>query len=225
MSANNNYQISEINKVKRGAHKASYDKGTIYSILDASEICHIALLHEGKPFVQPINFGRNDDKIYLHGSPKNRMTNALIQAKEVCLNVTIMDSMKLTRSAFHHSVNYRSAMVFGKVRELTDDNDKLNGLKSIINHFVPDRWEHCRKPNKKELKATRVLEITIESASAKIADSPPSDNKEDYSLDCWAGEMAVKTVCEYPIPDEHMKKNAPIPKHVLDFYDKRKNGK
>ncbi len=219
------YPKSTLNKIKRGVKKANYNKGTIHSILDASEVCHIAFIYKEKPFVQPINFGRDGEKIFIHGSLKNRMTNALLESKEVCLNVMILDSMKLTRAAFHHSVNYRSVMIFGTAKELTDVNDKLRGLKSIINHFVPNRWENCRKPNDKELNATRVIEITIETASAKIANTPSNENKNDFSLDYWAGEIPVKTVCEYPITDNQMKENSPVPKHILDFYEKRKNGK
>lgn len=215
------FQKRQLNEVKRGAKKASYDKETIYKILDATEICHIAFIHNEKAFVQPINFGRNEDKIYIHGSKKNRMTNALLETQEACLNVMILDAMKLTRSAFHHSVNYRSAMIFGSVRELMSDEDKLKGLKSIINHFVPNRWEHCRKPNEKELKATKVIEISIETASAKIADTSPNDNKTDLDLNFWAGTIPVKTICDYPIPDEFMKETD-IPKHILDFYNIKK---
>jgi len=148
------YKKTTLNELRRGAKKASYDKKTVHAILDASEICHIAFIHEGRPFVQPINYGRNGEKIYLHGSTQNRMTNALMSSKQVCLNVMILDAMKLTRSAFHHSVNYRSVMVFGTVKELLENKEKLKGLKSIINHFVPNRWENCREPNEKELKAT-----------------------------------------------------------------------
>ena len=140
----------------------------------------------------------------------------------MCLNVTILDAMKLTRSAFHHSVNYRSVVVFGTAKELISDEDKLHGLKCIINHFVPNRWEHCRPPNQGELKATRVLEISIETASAKIADTPPTDNKADLELDYWAGIIPVKTICEYPKPDIFMKKDVKIPKHILDFYANKK---
>ncbi len=216
------FKKSEINTVKRGAKKATYDKSEIYSILDETEICNIAFIYNNKPFVQPINFGRLDDKIYIHGSLKNRMTDALLETEEVCLNVMILDAMKLTRSAFHHSVNYRSVMIFGSVKELTNDKDKLKGLKTIINHFVPNRWEYCRKPNEKELKATRVLEITIKTASAKIANTPPADNKNDLNLDYWAGTIPVKKVYDFPIPDEFVNNKAEIPNQISDFI-KRKN--
>ncbi|HFC29941.1 MAG TPA: pyridoxamine 5'-phosphate oxidase family protein [Oceanospirillales bacterium] len=216
------FEKSKINTVKRGAKKAVYDKSEIYSILDETEICNIAFIYNNKPFVQPINFGRLDDKIYIHGSLKNRMTNALLETEEVCLNVMILDAMKLTRSAFHHSVNYRSVMIFGSVKELTSDKDKLQGLKTIINHFVPNRWEYCRKPNKKELKATKVLEITIKTASAKIADTPPADKKDDLNLDFWTGTIPVKKVYDFPISDEFAKNKTKIPNHILDFV-KEKN--
>ncbi len=216
------FRKSEINEIKRGAKKATYNKKTIFSILDNTEICHIAFLHQGKPFVQPINFGRDGDKIYIHGSTKNRMTNALLESKEVCLNVMILDAMKLTRSAFNHSVNYRSAMIFGHVRELINIEDKIKGLKSIINHFIPNRWENCRKPDENELAATRVLEIKIETASAKIANTPPKDKKNDLELDFWAGTIPVKTIYGDPIPDEYMagdKQN--IPNHIVEFLEKK----
>lgn len=210
------FEKTKLNTVKRGAKKANYDKKEIYSILDTTEICHLSFLYNGKPFVQPINFGRCEDKIYVHGSLKNRMTTALIDAKEVCLSVMILDEMKLTRSAYHHSVNFRSAMVFGSVKELKSDEEKLSGLKTIINHFLPNRWEHCRKPDKKELNATRVLEISIQSASAKIANTPPNDDKKDMDLEYWAGVIPIKRSYGNPKSNKDVKSKN-IPKHILDF--------
>ncbi len=212
------------NTVKRGAKKATYNKEEIYAILDSSEICSIAFIINGLAYSQPINFGRKEDKLYIHGSLQNRMTAALIEQEEVSLSVFYLDSMKLSKSAFHHSVNYRSVVVIGKVRELTSEKDKLEGLKTIINHFVPNRWEHCRKPNTKELQATRVLEITIKSASAKIANAGVTDNKEDEQLDFWAGEIPIKTICDYPVGKNETEQAKEIPKHILDFYNRNKNG-
>ena len=212
------------NTVKRGAKKASYDKKEIYSILDNTEVCTIAFNVDNLPYAQPINFGRKDNKIYIHGSLKNRMTNSLIDAKKVCLSVFHLDAMKLSKSAFHHSVNYRSVVVFGTVKELLTNSEKLIGLEAIINHFVPNRWENCRKPNENELKATRVLEIEIETAVAKIANTPVTDNKEDETLNFWAGEIPIKTICEYPVEKVYTKATKDLPKHLLDFYEKRKNG-
>lgn len=221
---NKEYPKSTENTIKRGAKKATYNKEEIHAILDASEICFVAFNVNGKALVQPINFGRKGETLYMHGALQNRMTNMLIESGEACLSVMYLDSMKLTRSAFHHSVNYRSAVIFGKVRELLDNDEKLEGLKTIINHFVPNRWDYCREPNENEMKATRVIAIDIVSASAKIANTPPGDNKEDYELDFWAGQIPIKTICQFPVPDETLKEGIEIPQHVLDFYEKRKNG-
>jgi len=216
------YKKSSLNQVKRGYKKASYNKEEINTILDATEICNIAFLVDGQPMVQPINFGRDGQKIYIHGAHQNRMTSAIIESKRVCLSVVLLDAMKLTRSAFHHSVNYRSVVVFGTVKELVSKEDKLHGLKAIINHFVPDRWANCRPPSDKELQATRVLEIKIDTASAKIANKPNSENKADLDLEFWAGQIPVRVVCDYPIPSPDLKNDLEIPKHILDFYESRK---
>jgi uncharacterized protein len=216
------YRKTPNNTVKRGAKRASYNKKEIHGILDAHNVCFIAFMYEGKPFVQPISYGRKGETIFLHGSLQNRMTAAIIDTKEVCLNVTLLDGMLLTRSAFHHSVNYRSAVVFGETRELFSDEEKLEGLEAIINHFVPGRWDHCRKPNNNELKGTRVIAIDIVSASAKIKNAPPGDNKEDLDLDFWAGTIPVKMFCEMPVADEGIDPSAAIPDHVLTFYKAKK---
>ena len=150
------------------------------------------------------------------------MTNALIESGEASLNVVLLDAMKLTRSAFHHSVNYRSVTVFGKASELKSDVEKLKGLKSIINHFVPNRWEFCRAPNKNELKETRVIEIKIEIAAEKTANGPIEYKESDLNLDFWAREILDKTSYFRPIPDNKLNKEIEIPKHIMEFY-KNKN--
>ena len=218
------YQKTTTNTVKRGAKRASYNKIEIHQILDASNVCFIAFMYEGKPFVQPISYGRKEETIYIHGSLQNRMTSAIIASKEVCVNVTLLDDMLLTRSAFHHSVNYRSVVIFGETRELLTDSEKLEGLEAIINHFVPGRWDHCRKPNSNELKATRVIAIDIITASAKIKNAPPGDNAEDMDLDFWAGTIPIKTICEMPVAEEKIDNSTEIPEHVLTFYHANKNG-
>lgn len=218
------YAKSKWNTVKRSPQKAHYDKAVIHAILDAVEICTVAFIVNGRALAQPINFGRKGETLYLHGSYKNRMTGALIESGKACLSVMLLDSMKLTRSAFHHSVNYRSAVIFGTVSELKSDAEKLEGLRSIINHFVPGRWAHCRHPNRKELDATRVLAIHIDSASAKIADAAPTDNKEDFDSDYWAGTLAVRQVYDAPRPVRNLKAGIELPAHVRDFYEKKKNG-
>ena len=211
------YQKTAQNTVKRGRHKARYDKPTIHAILDAAEICHVAFSVEGKAMVQPINFGRDGEQLFLHGAPGNRMTSALIEAGEVCLSVTLLDGLKLTKSAYHHSVNFRSAVIFGEVVEVKTDEAKREALKTIINHVVPDRWEHCRAPNEKELQATRVIKITISSASAKVVNTPPFDEPEDLNLEYWAGEIPVRQVYENPISRDDSSDPREVPAHVLAF--------
>ena len=218
------YSKTQSNTIKRGAKKASYNKEEIHAILDASEVCNVAFNIQGKAYVQPINFGRSGETLFMHGSLQNRMTNALIETGEACISVMLLDAMKLTRSAFHHSVNYRSVVVFGKVYEVKTNEEKLEGLKAIINHFIPGRWDYCRLLNENELKATKVIAIEIENASAKIANTPPNDNNEDYELDFWSGIIPIKMVCEYPVADEKLKAGIEIPPHVLEFYEKNKNG-
>lgn len=218
------YEKTPQNTVKRGHKKAHYDRQTVHAVLDAAEVCHVAFLVAGKAHTQPINFGREDETIYLHGHLNNRMTQALIDAGEACLNVMHLDAMKLTRSAFHHSVNYRSATVFGEVREVTDLAGKLQGLKAIVNHFVPNRWDFCREPNTKELNATRVIAIDITSAVAKIADAPSNEKESDYELDHWAGIIPVKTVVEQPIPDAKLAEGIEMPEHIKAFYQRFKAG-
>ena len=218
------YTKHKENTVRRGAKKAHYDRHTIHSILDANDICHVAFVVDGKPFVQPINYGRSGDTLFLHGSPKNRMTKSLIDAGEATLSVAVLDAMKLTKSAYNHSVNFRSVVVFGKVRERTTDEEKLEALEVIINHFVPERWEHCRKPTREELMATRVIEVKIETASAKVADTPPADKEEDVDLDYWAGTIPVKTVFGPPVTVDESEKQSSIPDHILKFCENPKKG-
>ena len=214
------FEKTSLNRIKRGIKKASYDQETIYAILDACEICHVGFQFEGRAMVQPINFGRLEDKLYFHGALRNRMTGALIEAGEACVNVMRLDAMKLTRSAFNHSVNYRSATIFGSVREVVDLDEKLIGLKAIINHFVPNRWEHCRPPDDNELKATRVIEISIESASAKIADKPSEDKERDLDLPYWAGIIPLSQHLAAPVPAENLNPTIKLPKHITDFIHK-----
>ena len=211
------FDKTSIKPIKRGHKKATYDKEAIYEILDACEICHVAFSYEGRSLLQPVNFGRLGDKIYFHGALKNRMTSAIIESGEACVNVMRLDAMKLTRSAFNHSVNYRSATLFGSVREVEDFGEKLIGLKAIINHFVPNRWDHCRPPDESELKATRVIEVSIESASAKIANKPSEDKEGDIDLPYWAGVLPVRQHLGQAQAADNLNPNTQLPSHIIDF--------
>jgi nitroimidazol reductase NimA-like FMN-containing flavoprotein (pyridoxamine 5'-phosphate oxidase superfamily) len=212
------YPTSTKNKIKRGAKRGSYNIEQINEILDATSLCYIAFSFEGQAMVQPISFGRKDNVLYIHGSYQNRMTACILEADRVSVSVTHLDGLLLARSAFHHSVNYRSAIIFGKARELESNDEKLVGLKALINHVVPNRWEECRFPTDEELKATRVIAIDIIEASAKIKHTPVNDNKEDYELDYWAGEIPIVTKALHPEPDEKLKPGIEMSTSALEYY-------
>lgn len=203
-------------KVKRAPKRGHYDKETINTILDASQICHVAFEHKGYPVSIPTIFGRSEDKLYLHGATTSRLMVDLEKGIDISLSVAHVDGLILARSAFHHSMNYRSVVIFGKAKLVADEH-KNEALKVISDHLIPGRWEEVREPNAKELKGTTVLEIVIEEASAKIRTGGPNDDKEDYELDIWAGEIPFKTIAQAPISDIKLKDGIGVPKSVLDY--------
>ena len=210
------------NRVKRIPKRGHYGRETIYPILDAGFICHLGFVTpDGQPFVIPTAYGREGDRIYIHGATKSRM---LVNAKTgipVCLTVTHIDGLVLARSTFHHSVNYRSAVVFGKAKEIHGE-EKEKALGVITDYILKGRWDESRLPNEKEMKATSVLAIDIEEASAKIRTGGPSDEKEDYELPIWAGVVPMKMVYGTPWPDPVLPKDIPISPSVLQLQKESK---
>lgn len=195
------YEINDRNKVKRVPSRGRYDSEIIYPILDSAYVCHMGFTIKGQPYVIPTLYGRDGDTILIHGASSSRMLLHYQQEVPVCLTITHIDGLVLARSAFHHSMNYRSVVVFGKARKVTD-NDKNSSLKVISDHIIKGRWEEVRPPSEKELKATTVLAIKIEQASAKIRQGPPNDEREDYALEAWAGVIPMQVVKQKPINDE-----------------------
>ena len=175
------FEKTDRNQVKRVRDRGHYDRDTIFAVLDAGFLCHVGFIVSDQPFVIPTLYGRDDDNVYLHGSAASRMLNNLAEGIPVCLTVTHVDGLVLARSAFHHSMNYRSAMVFGTAVEVTGE-EKERGLFVISEQVLNGRWSEVRPPIEKELKATSVLRVTIESASAKIRTGPPNDDEENYDL-------------------------------------------
>lgn len=192
------------NKVLRGAKRATYDKNQIFEILDAGFLCHLSFVVNGEPFSIPTAFGRIGDVIYVHGSVKSRTMKAMQEGIPVCVTVTHIDGLVLARSAFHHSVNYRSAVIFGKAQELVTNEEKNEALFCITENVLKGRWDEVRVPNQKELDITAVLKIKIDSASAKIRAGAPVDDKEDYELNVWAGELPFKSGYDEPISDDKL---------------------
>lgn len=195
------YPRSPRNEVRRLPARGHYDQATIFAILDQGFLCHLGYTLEGQPFVIPTAYGRDGDIIYVHGSVKSRTLKALEEGIPVCLTVTHLDGLVLARSAFHHSMNYRSAVIFGTAREITDPEAKHKALFMISEQILRGRWDEVRQPTAGELAATSVLAITIEEASAKIREGAPKDDRSDYDLPIWAG--VVPTTLQYgsEIPD------------------------
>ncbi len=193
---------SERTTVKRLPKRGQYDRESIEAILDEALACHVGFSVDGQPYVIPTIHGRQDDRLYLHGSAASRMLRSLAEGIAVCVTATLIDGLVMARSAFHHSINYRSVVVLGRARLLEDPAEKNEALRVIVEHVNPGRWESVRWPNDKELKATSVLSVSIAEASAKIRTGPPIDDEEDMVVECWAGVLPLRLTAAPPVPDE-----------------------
>jgi nitroimidazol reductase NimA-like FMN-containing flavoprotein (pyridoxamine 5'-phosphate oxidase superfamily) len=201
-------------QLRRLPNRGSHDPEIIHSILDAGFLAHVGFQVNGQPFVIPTLFGREEDKLYLHGSAASRMLGELESGLPACVTVTLVDGLVLARSAFHHSMNYRSVIAFGRALMIHERARKIHALRVISEHLIPGRWNDVRPPTDKELKATGVLEFSIEEASAKIRTGPPLDDDEDYSLPVWAGILPLGLEAKAPIPDSRLAANTEVPPYV-----------
>ena len=208
---------TERNRVKRLPKRGHYDRETIHGILDEALICHVAFVEKGQPYVIPINFARIEDRIVLHGAKASRLLKHIEAGHPICVEVTIVDGLVLARSVFHHSLNYRSVVVFGQGRLIEDQQEKLDALQAVTEHLIPGRWQEARLPNRKELNATSVVSINIDEASAKVRVGPPVDEQEDYALPVWAGILPLQESPLPPIHDELQSENIPLPKYVAQY--------
>lgn len=197
------FRVNKRNKIKRVPVRARYEETIVFEILDAGFVGHVGFSIAEQPYVIPMAYGRSGNKIYLHGATTSRLMSQLKHRIPVCLTVTHLDGIVLARSAFHHSMNYRSVVVFGSASEVPREM-KEEALFVISEQILKGRWENSRKPNDKELKATMVLELNIEDASAKIRTGPPKDDKEDYQLPIWAGTIPFEQSYGDPIPDPEL---------------------
>ena len=201
-------------KVKRAPKRGFYDCETIYNILDNSFICQVAFVHNGYPVIIPTIYGRRKDHIYIHGATVSRMLVELEKGFPISVNVTETNGIVLARSAFHHSLNYKSVTIFGEALLVTNEDERILALKIISDQIIPNRWEEVRLPNEKEMKATKIIKIPISEASAKIRTGPPIDDKQDYDLQIWAGVIPIKTTMDIPIADPLLKDGILIPESV-----------
>lgn len=204
-------------KVRRLPKQGSYDRELIYKILDEGLVCYVGFAIEGQPFVIPTAYARVADQIYLHGSPISRMMRSLGTGIEVCITVTLLDGLVLARSAFHHSMNYRSVMIFGTATVVSEREHKMAALQAFSDHIVLGRWAEVRQPNSNELKATVVLAIPLVEVSAKIRTGHPTDEREDYSLPIWAGEIPLRLVANLPINDPNLLQGIEPPGYALNY--------
>lgn len=203
--------------MQRAPQRAEYDRTVIYQILDEAFICHVGFVVDGEPVVIPMSYARMGDRLVIHGSEASRMMRSLEAGVSVCATVLILDGLVLARSAFDHSMNYRSVVVFGRAYPLNDASEKHEALRRFSEHICPGRWAEVRQPNDNELKATKVLALAVDEASAKIRSGPPVDQKEDYASPVWAGELPLRLVAGAPVADPQMPSPIPAPPYVLNY--------
>ncbi|HEX7960379.1 MAG TPA: pyridoxamine 5'-phosphate oxidase family protein [Terriglobales bacterium] len=210
-------------KLGRRPNRGSHDLATIHAILDDGFLAHVGFNVNGQPFVIPTLYGRKPDgsTLYLHGSPASRMLRELEGGIPACITVTLVDGIVLARSAFHHSMNYRSVVAFGTARKIEDPADKMRALETVSEHVIRGRWADVRRPSDAELKATSVLEFSVEEASAKIRTGPPVDDEEDYDLPVWAGVLPIAPVPGPPVPDARMSNGHELPEYISAGFKKR----
>lgn len=199
---------SERTRIRRLPARGDYDPATIHAIIDEAWLCHVGVATGEGPRVIPMFHSRVEAQLFLHGSPGSRLLRHMADGAEVCLTFTLLDGLVLARSAFHHSMNYRSAVLFGRGREVVDSTEKRGALKALTNRVYPGRWEETRPPNESELRGTLVVAVPIEEASAKIRVGPPKDDPDDLALPHWAGVMPLALKAGKPIPAENLSPEA-----------------
>lgn len=208
------FPVTPRTQVKRLPKRGSYDRETVYGILDAAIVCHVGFTVDSQPYVIPTNFGRSGDTLYLHGSSVSRMLKQLGEGIPVCVTVTHLDGLVLARSAFHHSVNYRSVVILGTARVVESPAEKMEALRIFTEHVLKGRWDDVRQPNEQELKATAVLALPMEEVSAKIRTGGPIDDEADFAIPAWAGVMPLVLTPQPLIPDPQRRSDPPVPEYI-----------
>jgi len=210
-------QATERTRLNRSPKRGSFDRETIYKVLDEAFVCHVGFTIDQRPVVIPTAYARVGDDLLIHGSTLSRMLITLALEVDVCVTVTLIDGLVLARSAFDHSMNYRSVIIFGKARVLIDRQEKVAALRAFTEQIISRRWDEVRPPNVQELKATTVLMLPLQEVSAKIRAGGPIDNEQDYQLDIWAGVIPLKLSAGEPIADVRLKEGISIPPSVLKY--------
>lgn len=215
--ANRSTLRTQRTEVRRIAHNAGYDRGTINAILDEALIAHIGFVDDGQPFVIPTIQVRIGDCLYIHGSGASRMILRLQAGSPACITVTLLDGLVLARSMMHHSMNYRSVVILARAQLVEDREEKMRVLRHLTEHVVAGRWEGARQPSEVELKATTVLAFPIDEASAKIRTGPPKDDEADYALDHWAGVIPLAITASPAVADPKLREGIITPDYILNY--------
>ncbi len=208
---------TERTRIKRLHQRACYDRETVYAILDAGLVCHVGYTIDDHPYVTTTSYWREGNQILWHGSSASRMLRRVKGDVPVCVNVSLIDGLVLARSGFHHSINYRTVMMFGKATALSDPEAKLAALRTFTHRILPGRWDELRPVTDQELKATTVLAMEIDEVAAKVRNGPPGDDEEDYDLDVWAGELPLRLTAGTPVPDPRLKPGIHLPAYLNNF--------
>ena len=209
------YQRTERTRVRRLPERAAYDRATVHAILDEGFLCHLGFVVDAQPYVIPTGYARVGETVFLHGSTGSRLE--LRPGMDVCVTVTLVDGLVLARSAFHHSMNYRSVMAIGRTRPLTDPGEKEAALRALVEHIVPGRSDEVRGGDPRELAATAVLALPLAEVSAKVRTGPPSDDEPDYAQPIWAGVLPLAVTPGEPAPDPVLDPSIPTPAHVASW--------
>lgn len=218
------FERTDRTTLKRLPKRGVYDRKLVYGILDEGFICHVGFVVDESPVVIPTGYARKEDQMYIHGSQASRMLRTLETGVDVCVTVTLVDGLVLARSAFHHSINYRSVVIFGRALVVDDESEKLKALHAFSDHVIPERWADVRQPTDEELKMTTVLRLPLTEVSAKVRVGPPLDDEEDYALPIWAGTIPLNLVAGEPVSDPRLSSKIRPPKYTL-HYDRRNSDK
>ena len=205
-------------QVRRVPKRGSYDRTIIDQILDESLVVHVGFVVDHQPFVIPMGFGRDGDRLYLHGAVASRMMRTLETGIDACVTATLLDGLVIARSLFHHSMNYRSVVLFGQATLVDNEEEKMHAFRVLTEHMVPGQWDQARQPTPQEIKATAVLSFPIEEGSAKIRSGDPKDDEKDYALPFWAGQIPLKLTAGVPIPDTKLSPGIAVPENLSHYH-------
>jgi uncharacterized protein len=211
-------QATNRSKVQRRPHLGHHDRAIVNQILDEALVVHVGFSVDNQPFVIPMGYGRDGDRLYIHGSTASRMLQNLEKGIDICLTATLLDGIVIARSLFHHEMNYRSVALFGRATLVQGEDEKMHALKVLSEQIISGRWEQARKPTTQEVKGTTVLVFPIEEGSVKIRSGEPHDNAEDYALPIWAGQLPLKLTAGVPIPDPKLSSDIAIPENLAHYH-------